>query len=267
MNKNPIAEKAVQELSTELLKVAPEGRVSQEILAKAVSFLNSRVRFARRSARELWMKRDQYDHSPIEVDDKALIEIQHGIRCKSHPEPFRDPLEVNPGDIVFLKSEHDKIRARCKYVVVDVLGSMVKVRKFGCSQFRARTYEVPCSNLYRVPVVNRASDSGSEVEYNKEEVDDVGQSEPHAIVNHDVSPQEIVNHDVIPREIVNRDVIPQVIVNHDVTRLVSPKELVKDDNTRESSDDEDLVRGAACRYPVRRRNPRKFLTENYHMDI
>ena len=43
---------------------------------------------------------------------------------------------------MFLKSEHDKIRARCKYVVVDVLGSMVKVRKFGCSQFRAHTYEV-----------------------------------------------------------------------------------------------------------------------------
>ena len=108
-------------------------------------------------------------------------------------------------------------------------------------------------------------------------MDDVGQSKPHEIVNHavipqvvvnhDVIPQEIVNHDVIPREIVNLDVIPQMIVNHEVTPLESPKELVNDDNTRESSDDEDLVRETACRYPVRRRNPPRFLKENYHMDI
>ena len=54
-NKNPVAERAVQELETELLRQEPlGGAVSPLTLAVATSALNSRIRSRGLSSREMW---------------------------------------------------------------------------------------------------------------------------------------------------------------------------------------------------------------------
>ena len=57
--KNPVAERAVQELETELLRQEPlGGAVSPLTLAVAISALNSRIRSPGLSSREMWTQRD-----------------------------------------------------------------------------------------------------------------------------------------------------------------------------------------------------------------
>ena len=61
LNKNSVAEKGIQELEEELVKLAPEGQpVNKLLLAKATHNLNSRIRHTCRSAQELLMKRSVF---------------------------------------------------------------------------------------------------------------------------------------------------------------------------------------------------------------
>ena len=58
-NKNPAAEKAVQELQIELLRQDPLGdAVSEDTLAVATANLNSRIRSHGLYSREMWSQRD-----------------------------------------------------------------------------------------------------------------------------------------------------------------------------------------------------------------
>ena len=90
-NKNPIAEKTVQEVEIELLKQNPNGDpVSSLELAIAINCLNSRIRSRGLSAYEMWSQRDQFTNSQIPVSDKELIARQHekkeanySPKCKS----------------------------------------------------------------------------------------------------------------------------------------------------------------------------------------
>ena len=60
-NKNPVAERAVQELETELLRQEPlGGAVSPLTLAVATSALNSRIRSRGLSSREMWTQRTSF---------------------------------------------------------------------------------------------------------------------------------------------------------------------------------------------------------------
>ena len=59
-NKNPVAERAIEELGLELLNLSPEGGpVSDVTLALATANTNSRIRRDGLSAREVWTQRDQ----------------------------------------------------------------------------------------------------------------------------------------------------------------------------------------------------------------
>ena len=54
-NKNPVAERAIEELGLELLNLSPEGGpVSDIILALATANTNSPIRHDGLSAREVW---------------------------------------------------------------------------------------------------------------------------------------------------------------------------------------------------------------------
>ena len=73
-NKNPVAEKANQELEMELLKQNPlGGYVSPRELAIATARLNSRIRSRGLSARETVTQRDQFSNSQIPLNDQDLI--------------------------------------------------------------------------------------------------------------------------------------------------------------------------------------------------
>ena len=85
-NKNPVAEKAVQELEIELLRQDPlGGAVSEVTLAVATANLNSRVRSRGLSSREMWYQRDQFSNRQLPMSDEDLITKQHDQRLVNHP--------------------------------------------------------------------------------------------------------------------------------------------------------------------------------------
>ena len=84
-NKNPIAERAVQEVENELLRHDPlGGPVSPVTLSVATATLNSRIRSRGFSAREMWTQRDQFSNQQIPLHDQSLIVQQHEQRIANH---------------------------------------------------------------------------------------------------------------------------------------------------------------------------------------
>ena len=85
-NKNPVAEKAVQELECELLRQEPlGGAVSSLTLSIATAAVNSRVRSRGLSSREMWTERDQFTNAQIPLGDSNLIATQHELHLTNHP--------------------------------------------------------------------------------------------------------------------------------------------------------------------------------------
>ena len=121
-NKNPVAERAVQELETELLRQEPLDRaVSPLTVAVATSALHCRIRSRGLSSREMWTQRDQFSNQPLPLADDNLIALQHEQRLSNHPhsERSKDPLHnrrptplIDVGDLVYLHSDRNKSRAR-----------------------------------------------------------------------------------------------------------------------------------------------------------
>jgi hypothetical protein len=86
VNKNPVAEKAIQELELELLKIDPlGGAVSPKTLAIATATLNARIRSRGLSAREMLTQRDQFSNKQIQLSDHQLILAQNESRLSNHP--------------------------------------------------------------------------------------------------------------------------------------------------------------------------------------
>ena len=53
-------------LPVEIVKLFPKGQqLSEVVIAKAIRNLNFRIRFTGCSAKELWMKRDQFSGQPL----------------------------------------------------------------------------------------------------------------------------------------------------------------------------------------------------------
>ena len=73
-NKNPIAEKAIQELGTELLQQNPRGgAVTAVAFTIATPRLNSWIQSHDLSTREMWFQRDQYTNDQLPFHDRDLI--------------------------------------------------------------------------------------------------------------------------------------------------------------------------------------------------
>ena len=160
-NKNPIAEKAVRELEDELLRQQPMGGpVTSLVLSLATSSLNTRIRSRGLSSREMWSQRDQFSNQQIPFSDIQMIQSQHQLRSANHPYSEKSkapnssaapitPVEV--GDIVYLYSDHSKLRARNRYLVTSVDSMWCNIRTFTGSQLRARSYRIKRSECYKVP--------------------------------------------------------------------------------------------------------------------
>ena len=111
-NKNPAAERAVQELELELLQRDPHGGpLSPVVISVANATLNSRIRSRGLSAREMWTQRDQLSNILFPLSDYDLISQQQSLRKANHPssEKSKVPLaqmasspSVTIGDLVYL---------------------------------------------------------------------------------------------------------------------------------------------------------------------
>ena len=159
-NKNPVAERAIQELEHELLRLQPEGgTVSPRTLSVATAHLNSRIRSRGLSSREMWTQRDQFTNSQVPLTDQALIREQHLQRLVNHPHgetlkaprgALRSSPSITVGDLVYLYCDRNKSRGRDRYLVVLVDGEWCNVRKFVGSQLRNVSYRVQKSECYKV---------------------------------------------------------------------------------------------------------------------
>ena len=161
INKNPVAEKAVQELEEELLRLDPSGAPASSLsLSLATATLNSRIRSRGLSAREMWYQRDQFTNQQIPFSDQQMIQGQHQLRKSNHPYSERSKApsgktspstNVDVGDIVYVYSDRDKSKARPRYLVTDVDGIWCNIRKFIGSQLRNTSYRVKTSECFKVP--------------------------------------------------------------------------------------------------------------------
>ena len=159
VNKNPVAEKAIQEFGLECLKVCPTGGpMSPVTLAHATSTMNSRLRGSGLSAFEIWTQRDQITGSQLPISDRDIIQQQHNTRASNHlPSAISKSsgklglrYDLSVGDLVYLKSDKDKTKSRDKYIVVSIDNPSCKVRKFTATQFRAKAYDINISDCYPV---------------------------------------------------------------------------------------------------------------------
>ena len=164
VNKNPVAERAIQELGLECLHIYPEGGpLSKVTLALATARMNSRIRQVGLSARELWTQRDQLTCEQLPIQDQKIILQQHTARAQNHPFSAKSKAhgktqnstpDIKAGDLVFLYADRDKTRVRDKYIVVGVSGAQCQIRKFTKSQFRSKVYDVKVTDCY--PVMSNA---------------------------------------------------------------------------------------------------------------
>ena len=151
-NKNPIVEKAILELQEELLKQEPTGGpVSQLCLVIAVARLNSRIRYSGLSARELWTQRSQFTREQLPISDRENLLRQHTLRKLNHTSSEKskhtsgktaNSYNVDVGDLVYLYSDRDKLRARSKYLVVSIDGEWCFIKKFSGNHLRSSSYKV-----------------------------------------------------------------------------------------------------------------------------
>jgi len=161
-NKNPVAERAIEELEQEILRIQPQkGSITSVVLALATEATNSRIRRDGLSARELWTKRDQLTGKELSVKDSDVIKNQAESRQRNHissakskaqgkPENIITDLEV--GSLVYLISERSKLQSRDKYMIMSISLSngTCTVRKFTNGQFRTKTYTVSLNDIFHV---------------------------------------------------------------------------------------------------------------------
>ena len=160
INKNPVAERAIQELQGEILRMEPNCKVVTPLsLSVATARLNSRVRSRGLAAREMLYQRDQFSHNQLPVDDQVLIREQQAQRVANHPYSMRSkapsgriavPISLQPGDLVYLYGDRNKSRARDRYLVVSTDGAWCNIQKFTGNQLRRTSYRVRTSDCYKV---------------------------------------------------------------------------------------------------------------------
>ena len=161
VNKNPVADRAIQELEEELLKLDPMGKaVSRMALARATLHLNSKIRSRGISSREMLFQRDQFSHKQIPISDESLIIEQHENRLKNHKysEKSKNPNLTQPiysdakvGDLVYVHSDLSKAKSRDRYIVASEDGNWLNIRKFVGSQLRKNVYRVKRNEVFKVP--------------------------------------------------------------------------------------------------------------------
>lgn len=211
-NKNPVAEKAIQELGMEILNLSPQGGpISRVTLAHATANLNARIRRHGLSSRELWVQRDQVTGQQLPINDRDLIMEQVEARKKNHPYSVKSKshgrsnscptASFQVGDLVVLKNEKDKTKARDRYIIASINDEthMCQLRKFTLSQFRSKTYDVHISDCYPIKPstlcqIPLEAQRGVEVGYHGDQSEDededlaVEQTPPNELVNQEEPP-------------------------------------------------------------------------------
>ena len=161
VNKNPVAERAVQEVQSEILRTTDHGgAITDSTLNDAINTLNSRIRTDGLSAREIFFQRDQYTNAQIPIDDMNFIQTKHNRAVKNNISSelsksggrgprFNQPITV--GDLIYLISDRSKNSPRDRYLVVSTEDEWCSIRKFVGNTLKSNSYRVKTSEVYKVP--------------------------------------------------------------------------------------------------------------------
>ena len=162
VNKNPIAEKAIQELQREIQKANPENHnqaISPLELTLAVANLNTRLRSQGLSARETMLQRDQFNNNQLPLNDRNLILERHKQRITNHPysenskqhKETVNNINISVGDIVYVRTDINKTSARDRYLVTTKEGNWITIKKFRGPYLRPETYRIKTTQCFKVP--------------------------------------------------------------------------------------------------------------------
>ena len=160
-NRNPVAERAIQELENEILRLArAPGPISPLTLSRVVSALNSRIRSDGLSAREILYQRDQFMNEKIPLRDRDIISAKHDRALANHRHSefsksggaaMLPEANAQVGDLVYLYTDRDKNSPRPRYLVTSVEDKWCNIRKFVGESLRANSYKVKQCETYKVP--------------------------------------------------------------------------------------------------------------------
>ena len=160
-NKNPVAERAIQDLEEELLQHKPGGcSVSVVGLVLVTARLNLHLRHLGLSSCELWTQRSQFTNKQLPISDYQVIAEKHQQRTSNHTSSenhcclLPQAPELQVGDLVYLIPDKNKSQSCDLYIIVKVDGRWCFVKKFRGSQLRAFSYKVKLSDCYAVPPTN-----------------------------------------------------------------------------------------------------------------
>ena len=138
--------------------MSPEGGPLSKV---TLANLNSRIRKDGLSAHEIWTQRDQVTGEQLPIVDRQLIlhqnfsrhPINHAASSKSKAHGRYKPhaCGISVGDLVYLRQDRDKTKARDRYLVVNITDEICHIRKFTKSQFRSKLYEVKATDCYCIP--------------------------------------------------------------------------------------------------------------------
>lgn len=157
-NKNPVAERAIQELEDEALRSnLSNSALTPLSLSLITARLNTRIRSRGLSSREMWTQRDQFSNNQLPVADHELILSQQELRQKNHIHSERAKSGRFPalpnlcvGDIVYLRCDLNKSKSRDRYLVAEVDPPWCNIRKFAGNQLRQTLYRVKYTDCYKV---------------------------------------------------------------------------------------------------------------------
>ena len=159
-NKNPVVDKGIQELISEILKYTEEaGPVTAEILAIVTNQLNSRIRGRGLTSWEILYQRDHNTGAQLDIDDETLANIQQNTRIanqissakhKSVGGKVAQPANVVPGSLVYIKKDGDKTRGRDRYIMVSVSGNDCVLKKLLKFQIMQKEHHLKLTEIMLV---------------------------------------------------------------------------------------------------------------------
>jgi len=252
-NKNPVVDKCISELITEILKICPDGgKVTPVMLSYAVNTLNSRIRNRGLSAWEILFQRDQYTFEPLNISDIVLASEQRDTRSKNQISSAKSKSRNAPdavacntmvGSLVYLKDDGNKEKSRERYLIVGIEDNFYIIQKLNRS-LRNVKYKVKSTEVFPVtPTIN-------DVCVRSEDDDIEGDEEIRDNVYSDVTSPIIVQHtDDIPvapsveyaPAFVNEPPDPYVPDERSDTPTVNTGELTLPDSTNIEVDQVDAA--------------------------
>ena len=120
-NSNASVDKTMQDLEKEFLRLDPSGaKISPGLLARAITHLNSRIREHGMSASQVHFARDEHTGKNLPISDSKLKQVRETRKDESKRHTPPPAAQVQPGQLVFIKGEGDKHKARDPLIVTKV---------------------------------------------------------------------------------------------------------------------------------------------------